>query len=549
MDYNYLPTETNPYGTQPRDVFICASGANSIKIRQIAAWLEIHEGLSCWFCERNMPPNCANETELTLQMIKQASVFLLVSSAGAKFNHNVQVAISHAMAHEISRFEFKLDNQPVYELISQASHTGVYQRPDANWELAVLSLGRQIKKLATSAWEEGAHEITETHSRRPNVLYIFILLIFVFGGVLTYSSFLMGRENPPPPVYAEVEDGSFIVPLSERAHEGDRDAQYEYGSIKMILQSFEEATYWFTQAAAQDHVSAQMALAHNYRHGIGIERDPNLAWYWDARAGAVYGIPEWQLQLSLQYRLGHMIPQDLEMSLYWHMRAAEGGFVPAQTWLGHMYLHGDGVAQSNAQAAHWFGQAAWQGDPFAQFTLGGMYFYGQGVAQSHEQAVHWFRQAAEQDHDFFQGDHISMQGISGARVSLGWMYEHDENLEQAAYWYKSAAELGHPVGQNNFGFMLQNGYGVEQDYEQALYWFRKSADQRYTRAAANLGLMYELGTGVEQNDEQAIFWYRYSMYDALTFGDALWAVWADVNVFEPEWVRGRLQRLLEQVES
>ena len=46
----------------------------------------------------------------------------------------------------------------------------------------------------------------------------------------------------------------------------------------------------------------------------------------------------------------------------------------------------------------WYRKAADQGDAKAQSNLGAMYCHGQGVAQSYKETAVWFRKAADQGH-------------------------------------------------------------------------------------------------------------------------------------------------------
>jgi len=555
LEQYIFPVDASHYKTHPRDIFICYNNTNVIAARKIAEWMENHEGLSCWFANRNMPPNC-NETELSLQMIEQSTVFVLISSLGVPVNHSVQV--SHAMALDIERVEFKLSatGLPTYGGLSQCSQSGGFQNSDADWELALYALGRQIKKLISDAQKESdGLEAMDRNNQRPNFLYLFVLLIFVVGGVMTYTSIMPERANPGLDSDFTYDFTFTSPPLEERAHAGDRAAQYEYGRMLMLIQDYEEATYWFKQAAEQDHIMAQLALANNYRHGVGIERDGGLATYWDARAGSTYGMPEWQFHLANFYRDGFLVPPDPERALYWHRQSAHGGFLPAQSWLARLYIFGYGVARDYQQAAYWYKQAAIQGDVGSQTAIGTMYALGQGVDQSYENAAYWYRRAATHnpaDFDWafgFNWGNLNDWDISVAQVSLGVMYEYgfgveDVDLDQAAFWYRSAAELGHPVGQNNLGIMYKDGRGVEQSYETAVYWFRLAAELGLPSAAAHLGLMYELGTGVEQDYEQAIYWYQ-----RVGYGITISLLSHEFREHAPDWVEDRLRQLLAQTET
>ena len=109
---------------------------------------------------------------------------------------------------------------------------------------------------------------------------------------------------------------------------------------------------------------------------------------------------------------------------------AEQGNASAQTALGVIYEHGQGVPQDFRQALLWYIEAAYQGDPDAQSNLGAMYANGWGVPQDYAQAVVWYRQAGE-------------RWNAGAQRNLGLMYEHGQGVPQdyvsAHMWLNLAA--------------------------------------------------------------------------------------------------------------
>ena len=65
---------------------------------------------------------------------------------------------------------------------------------------------------------------------------------------------------------------------------------------------------------------------------------------------------------------------------------AERGNAEAQTNLGVLHNHGQGVARDRVAAAKWYLKAANQGHAQAQTNLGVMYYHGQGVAQDFSEA-------------------------------------------------------------------------------------------------------------------------------------------------------------------
>ena len=144
------------------------------------------------------------------------------------------------------------------------------------------------------------------------------------------------------------------------------------------------------------------------------------------------------------------------------LRLAEQGIAPAQSYLGYMYVMGQGVPQSYSEAFKWFRNAAEQGDSMAQSQLGTAYVEGFGVNKDYEEAAKWFHKAAE-------------QGNKEAQHSLGFMY-------------------------------TKEGYGVIRDYKEAVKWYRKAAEQGYADAQHNLAGMYYQGKGVTKDDILAYMW-------------------------------------------
>ncbi len=83
-----------------------------------------------------------------------------------------------------------------------------------------------------------------------------------------------------------------------------------------------------------------------------------------------------------------------------YVRAAEiflplaaNGDARAQSFLGYMYAHGQGVPQNFMASAGWYRCAANQGSANAQYMLGLMYDKGQGVPQDYVMAYTWLNLA------------------------------------------------------------------------------------------------------------------------------------------------------------
>ena len=93
------------------------------------------------------------------------------------------------------------------------------------------------------------------------------------------------------------------------------------------------------------------------------------------------------------YATGQGVQQDNAAAALWFRKAAEQGYVPAQSNLGTLYLYGRGVTQDDNEAVMWFRRAADQNDAVAEFLLGNQYANGKGVPQDHSEAMIWFQKA------------------------------------------------------------------------------------------------------------------------------------------------------------
>lgn len=99
------------------------------------------------------------------------------------------------------------------------------------------------------------------------------------------------------------------------------------------------------------------------------------------------------------------------------------------------------------------------------------------------------------------------RGTPTAQNNLGFMLENGQGVEKdykaAAKWYRMAAENGNAVAQNNLGTLYANGQGVAQNSNEAVKWYRMAAEQGYADAHVNLGIMYFEGRGVSKSYEDA----------------------------------------------
>jgi clan AA aspartic protease (TIGR02281 family) len=119
---------------------------------------------------------------------------------------------------------------------------------------------------------------------------------------------------------------------------------------------------------------------------------------------------------------------------------AEQGDATAQTFLGFMYEHGNGVQRNATQAALWYRRAADQGIAVSQHSLGYLYDLGIGVPQNHAEAIKWYFKAAA-------------QGAAASQLALGRIYKEGSGVPQnyilAYMWLTSASQIPDWEGTGN----------------------------------------------------------------------------------------------------
>lgn len=78
----------------------------------------------------------------------------------------------------------------------------------------------------------------------------------------------------------------------------------------------------------------------------------------------------------------------------------------------------------------------------------------------------------------------------------------------AAQYFRQAADAGDPLAQANYGMLLANGMGVDQDVRQAIVYFDRAARQNEAFAFHGLGVLYFTGTGVPRNVTLALEYFE-----------------------------------------
>lgn len=105
---------------------------------------------------------------------------------------------------------------------------------------------------------------------------------------------------------------------------------------------------------------------------------------------AEQGDPTAQYALGIIYLNEFVEPPTPDAAAIWIRKAAEQGYLLAQTELARMYRTGDGVSQDFSEMVKWYCKAAEQGDVGAQLLMADSYAYGYGVEPDHVRAYMWY---------------------------------------------------------------------------------------------------------------------------------------------------------------
>jgi uncharacterized protein len=147
------------------------------------------------------------------------------------------------------------------------------------------------------------------------------------------------------------------------AEQGYAPAEYMYGSYfgKGRWQNFPQLIHWWTKAAEQGEVRAQLWLGVLYEQGAskdGVERDYVRAFKFLSMA-AKQGNPDAQVTLGQMYEDGEGVPENYVQAAYWYRKAADyasdlGGAGAATNALAMLYETGRATAQDYPYVYAWY---------------------------------------------------------------------------------------------------------------------------------------------------------------------------------------------------
>jgi TPR repeat protein len=165
------------------------------------------------------------------------------------------------------------------------------------------------------------------------------------------AEYELGRSMlSPRPLDSEFT--SAIPSFRRSAEQGYAPAEYMYGGIfrEGRWKDAKQLVYWWTKAAEQGNVNAQLWLGAFYEQGqYGIERDYSKAFKWLSMA-AKQGEPDAQVTVGQMYENAEGVPQDYGLAAYWYRKAANhtlnlGGAAVGANSLVQLYQDGHATSQ------------------------------------------------------------------------------------------------------------------------------------------------------------------------------------------------------------
>jgi len=251
------------------------------------------------------------------------------------------------------------------------------------------------------------------------------------------------------------------------------------------------------QKAKSGNIEYKDELAIRLFEGHDIPKDPDKSLEL-LTEDAETGRPESQYLLAkalLDINTGENKP-DYESAAIWCRKAADQGYLKAQTLLGQMYRSATGVPQDYRQALKLLTAAAGRGDGQAEAYLGYMNLRGNGCERNCELGMSQLHHAAKASPE--------AQRILGYVYHQGYCGPVDD--VESAKWYQRSYDQKDIVAAYNLGLDYLEGTGVPKDEAKGAKLIQEAAHHGIPGAQWKLGKLYEKGIGVEYDPSLAVKW-------------------------------------------
>lgn len=194
--------------------------------------------------------------------------------------------------------------------------------------------------------------------------------------------------------YEAGNDGKALEWYIKAAEGGDCEAMVEAADIYSYKDDVEAQKTLLLKAAEQNYVDAEIDLGilyHSYETDDGnFEYDKALYWY---KRAADHGSDTACSYVGEMYLNGEGVEKDEKQAFEWFKKAHERGSVSGTTLYAKCFMEGLGVAQDKAKGIELYTRAA-RYDSDAQYALGLCYLEGDGVKRDLDKAVSYLEKAA-----------------------------------------------------------------------------------------------------------------------------------------------------------
>jgi len=216
---------------------------------------------------------------------------------------------------------------------------------------------------------------------------------------------------------------------------------YREGLKYLLLTQFIKSLPYFKESAKQGYPAAYLYLQSLYCKDL-IPCEINEAPHWNDKVTETFQWFEDQAQQKGDsdsiYNLGYCYLNGVGTSINeqkgfsYYCKAAEQGYVLAQSALGVCYEFGLGVVSDFTKAFMYYSISAEQGVVYSQYRLGYCYGRGLGIEQNSCLQVKYYKLAAD-------------QGYSNSQLEVGDFYRYGQHgvkvdLSEAIRYYILAAE-------------------------------------------------------------------------------------------------------------
>ncbi|KAK1757395.1 protein sel-1 1 [Echria macrotheca] len=282
---------------------------------------------------------------------------------------------------------------------------------------------------------------------------------------------------------------------------GNSSAQYMVGLMYStgiggsVERDQARALLYYTFAANQGHIRAEMTVAHRHHAGIATTKscdnavkyykrvaDKAMVWY---RSGPPGGM-SW---VSENYRIA-----DESGGVY------GGGASVSSAGINAVKAHPNSDANASIEdIIEYLDLLSQKGDFKASFNLGRLYYEGErGLPKNFDIASHYFFMVTRK---FWKKGRIVdnykpplEKYACKAAGFIGRMHLRGEGVKQsfalAKWWFERGMTHSDAQSQFGMGLLYLHGYGVEKNIVKATALFKSAAEQDFSPAQVQLGALY-----------------------------------------------------------